>query len=325
MGLDAFQNASTTRTDPFEQRHQGPKRAAAGRRSGRHGGGGEPLALKDSMRMSTVRCVLQGMQWGEEWEHAAKPLVRNVRDYRTGKELLPHPLIAKLIRWVADEGDAATSTTWMGGGPWTPLSLGGPIELLPSNELLYFQLQTSHAAYYTDQTTHALLEGHAAFPSPDTPLRIQRLKSMVQLGEGRRLLIKKGDDAAVNYENNTAYCTINEIVVAWVSRTTPYLWVFPAWFVVKGWRNKAADTPQRHRQRETVLLRLAPLRRGAFSPPVPAADVESQVCIVHSCTWQGSQKCGVNSGERKHMLTHCLQNNAYEVIDREAGFIANFL
>jgi hypothetical protein len=150
------------------------------------------------------------------------------------------------------------------------------------------------------------------------PLRIQTLSSIAQLGMGRRLLIKKGDDVSLMYEDNTAYCTISEIVVVWVTPTTPYLWVFPVWFVVKAWRDKSADLPRRHRQRQTVLLQR---RRGVFSPPFPAADVESQVCIVHSCIWSGSQKCEVSrSGQT---LTHCIDNNAYEVLDREAGFIAN--
>ena len=325
VALPAFRNATTNRTDPFELKHQEAKQVATGKRIGRHGDGGEPLALKHSLRMATVRAVFQGMRWGDDFQYQASDRCLSIRDYRPGKGHLPHPIIDRLTRWLP-QVPSVDEVKWLGCGPWVPSSYQKKVvEIEPvGDQVAWSHLRHSYEAYFTDNDSEPL-PGHITFPVSGT-IKLQYFAKLTNYSSSRRLVIKTGDDVAVMYAGKTAYCNITEMFISWVSDERPYLWFVPAWYEVQRFSSYAQDRPSVHSARKTILLRKPASSLDRRPPPITVGELKTQVAIVHSCKWSGSLICKVTQqlGSSKLTMVHCKENTTFEVADRAAGFIARF-
>ena len=153
LGLNAFQNALTGRTDTFEFKFQVLKALATGKQISHHGAGGESLVMRREVTLSTLRFVVQGGIWGRRGEYTASTSARSLRDHQVKLSGLDraHPVVRKITRHLgvlptssssssaftatssssaaAASSSSPSSTTWTGVGSWEVTSLGKPFSV----------------------------------------------------------------------------------------------------------------------------------------------------------------------------------------------------
>jgi hypothetical protein len=296
--------------------------------SGCHGAGGEEVALKAMERRASVISLMQGAFFGPDYQYQAGAGLRNLLDYREGQQHLPHPIILALMPIRLQSAAVA----WKGNGGWVPSSLSKP-QTMGVDHPLHSWLVYSHQTYFKDTLGAKFV--------------VQFADRVERVCDNREFFLSVGDTASIKYDENTAYCTLDNIVVVHVG-TDRYVWLSPRWFDVKQWvGRKDNDAPERHPVRKTILVkRRLKDDKAAYFAPVPVSDLLLHVGIVHSCVrtlgagrqseaylCQAAPACKMHQdheckdcGNTARWVVqdcHSKKNEIFEVMDRAAGFVTS--
>ena len=244
----------------------------------------------------------------------------------------------------AASSSSPSSTTWTGVGSWEVTSLGKPFSVSSEADsdtaVLFGRLRNAHNSYYKNLRTGLMFDRHPEFPVDE--VQVQSVTGL-ECRTGRRFRVIPGDDVCVQYDHRPEYCTVECVYVVWIGARA-YVWMMPRWYFVRGWRSRSRGIPKRHAVRQTILVErdnVDPLERRPGL--VPAGTIQIQVGIVHSCNVAGQDLCRVREVCKAHLRQACNQrgcgkggngvevwwhnfvrNHVYEVLDRDAGFVARY-
>ncbi len=320
MDLQAFRSTYPNETDPFEHHHQKLKQFGGGQRSGRHGGGGEPVSMKNIHRLEGTASILTGESWCNGLFVASKTIL-NMKDYREGMEHLPCPLRLAVVQNLHSHTNDEELIRFEGAGFWCPGRLS-KVHILDGTHALTPLIRESHSNYFPDEKEDIQLL---------SSFTVQFFTDMYSIrdnagGPKRQVTIRVGDHVLVEEGENKkqAYCTIGRLMVVHVGGER-FVWMCPRWFWVE-WCDSSETIPKRHKIRKTILLNKdVNYDSSNVQPPIPVFLVQLQVGIQHSCKRKGTNtNCQlVMSKEGQWQDEHHSANKQYEVVDREAGFISS--
>ena len=342
--LPALRNARWADCRPLESHHQEAKSTMAGRRGGRGGISGEGTALLWYTRRLCVRLLLGGMVWHTA-EGSALEMhsdLRNARDFREGRNHLPHPLVSAITNLTPKQHTLVIAD----GGGWVPGVLGKKQALSSMDASLRSHI---YEASLRDGVEAVFAEDGSVLPNCEHAY-YQGAQTLVREEDGRQPLVRVGDDVACTYEGKPAWFTLNRMLVV-CAHENVRIWMWPEWWC----RVQRAGRDVSHRERGTALVERASAdwREGegyadwiCLQPTL----LHGQVSVVHSCkrddpraTGHGRRGVGVCKEAvtcAKHEATHTtrgcpvvgcklkgqktdahdLTNTYYEVFDRAAGF-----
>ena len=246
--LPALRNAIWADCRPLESHHQVAKSTMAGRRGGRGGDSGEAAALLWYTRGLCVRLLVGGMVW-----HTAEgsmlemhPDLRNVRDFREGREHLPHPIVSAMTNLTPKQHTLLIPDS----GGWVPGVLGKKQAIASMDLSLRSHIS---AASLRDGVETVFAQDGTVLPWADcTDAYYCQCDTLVGEKDGRQPMVRVGDDIACTYDGKPAWFTLRRMLVVW-ARDEVRIWMWPDWWcrVIRNGR----DTT--HKQRGTALVERA--------------------------------------------------------------------
>ena len=340
--LPALRSAIWADCRPLEGHHQVHKAAMAGRRGGRGGDNGQSKAMVWYARQVCVRLLLGGMVWhtqsGEKLE--MNPALRGARDFREGREHLPHPVVTAITNLTPKQHELHIADS----GGWVP----GVLEKEQPIACMDMSLRT----HIRDASERAGLR--AIFDKDGTVLpgcdsaRFRACRALAGEDDGRQREVSVGDDVACTYGDKPAWYTIKRILVVWAHEEVR-VWLWPEWW----WNVRRAGADARHPVRQTMLVQRANPQHVEEEgleewTCVQPTHLIGQVSIVHSCKREGQNNraagarvCRVVSECPQHGTQHAhatgcatpgcgrkarrsdqhdLTNTCWEVFDQAAGY-----
>lgn len=337
--LPALRSAKWGDCRPLETHHQEHKSTMAGRRGGRAGDGGASLSLHWYSRKLCIRLLLGGMVWHtrEGTRLEMSPALRAARDFRPGREHLPHPV------WAAAANLTPRSADVVDGGGWTPCVLGA--EQRVGSMEVHLRKEIYNASEHAG-VPHVFTEsGGVADGCEDAVFRACQM--LISSSDGRHPRVRVGDDLACTFNGEPAWFTLRRMLAV-VKGGEMRIWMWPEWWwAVTGRDGQQQKHPVRHTQ---LVQRASPEEVAQVEEwfPLQPGQVHCQVSVVHSCKREGGTVAravplcsvvttcpahdvahtGINAGCPHHgcyvkgrrVDKHAAANTYFEVFDRPCGY-----
>jgi hypothetical protein len=304
--------------------------------------------LRRHMIRDTISMCLHGTKWGEDGQFQFGQALLHLRDTRTGKEHLPHPILSS-ISTLLPRGNIKVGLTLVDNKGWVPVRHQQK-DIKPSG------IPDSVLVTLTETYEKVLGKGFEFS-------RIMEVASVKNITAPVEVVITVGDHVGAVFQRKTAYLQIKRMLVVGAHESandpgleTLRMWVQPVWYELlmkngQHWQHTERETFMLERSEDNVLW-------------LPVDQVIEPVLIVHSCIrlcnanekvirktkspipghpssgwWcdcTGTNLCAIRKVCSKHSLPVCiecpacdfievdvhnLKNNHYELLDRSVGFV----
>jgi hypothetical protein len=288
--LVATMNANRGATGEFEKFHEWGKRGGRGLPTVK----AENFALSSWVAKDAFVSALHGCEWGPKAEFCLGTGFFTLRDWRSGKEHLSHPVIRALMD---GESVLRSSTVQDNGLETVKATNGGGWEVAGQHQLVQRQreLDNKNDEVLTVAEREAMVASAKKWGKETDvdcdakSIRCVELKSGViqtVANTGRIEIVRPGDDVELLYKGSKEHCTV-ERIIALVDGSRCTIWLFVLWFYnigIGGSRKlgEKARTKQDPFTRAGIVNRELPGSNDNFMP-IPVRMLVQRVHVQHHC------------------------------------------